>query len=339
MRDIVRLFCALGLSLLVSGSAFSVEAQVKVKPAAVSVDEMIRWMPADTESIAVTQAPVRLSARHDWAGVGPETVLDRLADASALLPDYDWSKGVKLARVVSGSRRFSLPKNLGPFLFEGCSILEFASDSRLTAEQFLKGISVCSGKTVTLCGKEVVEVVRAIDEDSWRFYACALSPNVVLWATDAKFLTSVLQRSASKSPRVAFTEAFPLWRWIDREADFWGLRDYSKIVELHRYMNSPSSLIEPDASLYRDKKPVGYAVYYKTEDSKFIKTFVSKDKKAQAIREHWQRQSAEKCHVTCWERQPAPNVLQFAEDVTEGDDEHKFVLPLVVVSDLGHAAF
>ena len=138
MRGIVRLLCVLGFSLSVSSSARAVEAQEHVHPVTVSVVEMIRWMPADTESIAVTQAPVRLSARHDWAGVGPETVLDRLADASALLPDYDWSKGAKLARVVSGSRRFSLPKNLGPFLFEGCSILEFASDSPLTTEQLLK---------------------------------------------------------------------------------------------------------------------------------------------------------------------------------------------------------
>ena len=339
MRGIVQLLRALGLSLVLSSSAFSVEAQEKVKPVAISVDEMIRWMPADTESIAVTQAPVRLSARHYWAEVGPETVLDRLADATALLPGYDWSKGTKLARVVSGSRRFSLPNNLGPFLFEGCSILEFAPDSPLTAEQFLKSISACSSKTFTLCEKEVVEVVRLIDQDTWKFYACVLSPNVVLWATDTKFLTSVLQRSASKSPRVAFTVAFPLWRWIDCKADFWGLRDYSKTVELHRYMNSPSGLIDPDSGRYRDKKPVGYAVYYKTEDSKFIKTFISKDKKAQAIREHWQKLSGEKCHVTCWIRHPFPNILQFAEDGTEGDDEHKFVLPLVVVSALGHAAF
>ncbi len=317
----------------------SVEAQAELAPTAVSLDEMIRWLPADTESIAVTQVPILLSAPHDWDGVGPETVLGRLANANALLPEYDWSKGAKLARVVSGSRRFSYPRNLGPFRFEGCSILEFAPDSPLTAEQFLKGISACTSKTFTLCGRQVVAVVREIDQDDWKFYACALSPNVVLWATDTKFLTSVLQRAASKSPRVAFTETFPLWPWIDRKAAFWGLRDYSKIVELHRYINSPSGLIDLDANQYRDRGPVGYAVYYKTGDKKFVKTFISKDKKAQAIREHWQKLTAEKCHVTCLIRHPVANVLQLAEDATEGDDEHKFVLPIVVSFDLGHAAF
>src|SRR5580658_8434454 len=105
------LFLAL-LALLPATNVFANEAPATAK---LSWEDLLRWLPEDTETILVAQGPIAI----------PQKAADgfQFADALSLFPagpTFEFAKellhkelqGQKVLMAMEGSRRFTSPKNL-----------------------------------------------------------------------------------------------------------------------------------------------------------------------------------------------------------------------------------
>ncbi len=301
--------------------------------------EFLRWLPADTETVAVTQVPIVLPAEKEWYEPEPEYFTRRVSDYCGLLPGYTWAKGLKLDRVVSGSRNFRTPTNMGASLFDGCSVMVIAEDSPISDRQIMQEASINCDFKEREFGLEILCFKKQIMDDAWTFYMCSVSPDIILWASDRRYLYELLARRKAKTARQAFLPSSELWRNLDVRSDFFALRDFRKCKSPRTYLN-PTLLFEPtDGREYIDKRPFGYRVSYKYSTTALEETYISYDLKAQKIREYYQTHSEAFGHdlVPCKMAYSYGTWLNVSTDVSKGSRDARFILLFGVIACLGHA--
>lgn len=202
------------------------------------IDEILWWLPEDTETVFVTNGPFTIpphvSDLENNAEITPKLIenvffnqyraiflgnQDRLREP---LAKYEIQVGLE------GSRRFRAPKSLGLLPFEGCQISVFSQNIAEIQGNLLPLLESDAVKIHSINGVRVAEFMERLEADEWHFYLTFPRPNVLLCATDEGYLTQVLERMGTCAATRALPGNLPEWAHVDVAAPFWAIRHYSR---------------------------------------------------------------------------------------------------------------
>ena len=200
----------------------------------------LSWLPADTESLLVANGPIWMSnfQTADEGNKNIDVPSENLAKAfeNLTLEQFNFKndflekhlEGKKLLFAVEGSRHFRSPSGLGEMPYEGCEIGVFKDDLRDRRDAFMKEASPTEVRTETIEGQEVAEFEETHEQDIWTIYVAFPQDGVVLVATNKSYLQEVLARMQNAQGDRALPDNLPEWKYVNKRAQFWGLRHYAK---------------------------------------------------------------------------------------------------------------
>jgi hypothetical protein len=153
------------------------------------IEEMLSWLPADTESVIAASGPfvmperregsngtqVSETSEHEVQDTFRELPLALFGVKKGLLDKY--LKDEQIIEAIEGSRDFRPPSGLGEARFQGCAIAFFAGDISARANSFLKDSSQAILRTEQLEGHEVAVFEEKLEEDTWTTYVAFPRPN------------------------------------------------------------------------------------------------------------------------------------------------------------------
>ena len=210
-----RVAIVLGLSahfLCTGGAARAAEPDPPAGPGAASrpdrLEEVLWWLPSDTQTIVVARGPwrVEVPAFRREGGWGAD--IGRLDDIlrseiSGLSAERraDDPRLPPVAFALQGSRRFRSPKDLGPMPYEGANIVVFQQPLGPVAEAvkrswlprdppFFEGNPI--PRKERIAGHEVLSYEAKLQSDVWTFYLTQPRPDVLIAATDRRYLAVLL---------------------------------------------------------------------------------------------------------------------------------------------------
>jgi len=316
------------------------------KSGAASVQEILWWLPEDTETVSVGRGPFKVMkpgeptedmSPKDYIGLAlsqvPLGYLEIIKDG-AFLKHFT---GRTVSYYVEGSRRFRAPKSLGGMRFEGCSIVVLEQDlPERTA--LLNQMTSQANVFHNLGGHRVAEFERKLEEDTWKLLFAMPAPNVLLCATNQEFLADVLNRMNHRSARRALPETLPEWKHTNTEAKFWAVRHYDA-DEAKSDPSSPLSGEEAPAN-WPDTQAIGIVfdfdparskvatVRYLSRSEKGLKAFSDDMKKASYPGQDFNPQF----------RQTKPGVVEMSVSIDEKNQQVGIFL-FVLLMLLGHGVF
>jgi hypothetical protein len=231
-------------------------AQVVQKSPAERLDEVLHWLPADTETIVVTNS-VTIDP--------PKTLEDEDADELAA---SDYHKAMELLRnkdlighkmllAVGGSRCFRVPRGSGGMPYQGCeiSIVEESAAPALTSA--VQSILKTAKTTTEIAGKPVAVFEEKVGKRIWTFFLVQPKPQVFLYATHRGYLQQVLEQIEKPPEARAMPAELPEWKIVDTTAPVWAIRHYSKAAAA----KDPTSPLREGRAVanVRDPEAVGLA--------------------------------------------------------------------------------
>jgi hypothetical protein len=203
--------------------------------AASDLETLISWLPADTETLMVARGPIRIEAslpgqddEDDVGDLSLERVVESLVmgSLSGIRKGqfYNLLAGHAVALALEGSRKFRPPTRLGSFLYEGCSI--FLMESGAALDIAMRALESEAEETYHDRGTRVSLFREQWEEDVWTLLVARPRPNVLLCATNAGFLSEVLERIAKPAATRAFPRELPEWKLLEPTAKAWAMRHY-----------------------------------------------------------------------------------------------------------------
>ena len=195
----------------------------KISPEA--LDEVLWWLPEDTELVASIQSnDAKTIFKTSIAGVGLGGAgRGQFVEQLARIP---------VARIVEGSRKFRDTGGFGLMPFEGCSIIDLQSDLPKD-HALLQWLAKNARRTETIAGYKTFIFNEKLEQDQWNFLIVHLRPNVLLCATNQNYLESVLRRrlrnadEREKTVR-ALPATLPEWKYVDTKSTDWAVRHFRK---------------------------------------------------------------------------------------------------------------
>ena len=147
------------------------QARTQAQPPRVSADieELLWWLPLDTETVQVTQTPAKPQ--------GP--LFEGIARARGEIDGGDESygeiltrhlKGTRVKATVDGSRHFTPPSGLGGMLYEGALIVRFERPLGETGTRLMAALGKRALKVDRFDGVEIVEFRDMLESDLWTSY-------------------------------------------------------------------------------------------------------------------------------------------------------------------------
>jgi hypothetical protein len=209
------------------------------------VNEVISWLPADTETIFVASTQfVMPPFKQPETEQGNEPSLqellrplDRFETKKGLLQNY--LKGERIELTVEGSRHFSPPVgSFGAMPYEGCEIAVLAKATSGRETSFMKAAGSAALRTDGIAGQNVVVFREKIDDETWTTFVSFPRPDLVLACTNRDYLTEVLHRIGGKGGIRALPDTLAEWKFVNTNASCWGLRHYDK-TQAERDPTSP----------------------------------------------------------------------------------------------------
>ena len=125
--------------------------------AAEQVNEILHWLPLDTETVVVANGPFKFANPPEDPPFCFNEAVRSLA-FSCLLNERIAPKeliGQRIVIAMEGSRRFRSPRGLGMMPFEGCQVVIFDEDATPALTIAMQSLSRRAARTVELSGKEV----------------------------------------------------------------------------------------------------------------------------------------------------------------------------------------
>lgn len=201
-----------------------------------SIDEVLWWLPEDTETVSVVRGPFkvpRISEEPATTTPNEEVAYALTGINLGLLNSlrrgtfYKSIVGSNVKFSVSGSRKFQSPTGLGGMLFEGCDITVF--DPGIPSRSILiRRMTPLAKQVLTIAGHRVLMFEQELEEDVWKIYVAFPAPNVLLCGTNEDYLTQVLKRMHQKGDKRALPENLPEWKQLNTDARFWSVRHYQR---------------------------------------------------------------------------------------------------------------
>ncbi|MGB6483881.1 MAG: hypothetical protein WBE86_10390 [Candidatus Acidiferrales bacterium] len=139
-------------------------------------------------------------------------------------------EGQKVLFAMEASRHFRPPKGLGEMPFEGCALAIFKDNLGDRRDAFMKDAASVALRIQEIEGHKVAVFEEPSEQDTLTTFVTFPQAGVVLVATDEQFLRQVLSRMRDENgqSRRALPDALPEWKYVNKEAQFWGLRHYDR---------------------------------------------------------------------------------------------------------------
>jgi hypothetical protein len=191
------------------------------------VDDLLWWLPPDTETVQVTQTPANPR--------GPLFEVMKLAQGEFVGGDTSWAgtleqhlKGVRIDATVDGSRHFTPPSGLGEMRYEGATISRFAKPLGETGKRLMADLGKRAVKVDQFDGLQLLEFRDKLESDTWTFWITIPRTDVLVIATNRAYVEELLRRRTARTGKRALPEDLPEWQSIDVAAPFWALRHYRR---------------------------------------------------------------------------------------------------------------
>lgn len=289
-------FVALAFSgLFAMCSCVSLNAQSSSGPLAsqgegVKLDQLIGFLPADTETITVARGPFALAAEPATQNENVERATSNreLAQHFESLPlalfqfkDGLLARNVKdreIAFALEGSRHFRAPADLGEMPFEGCSIAVFTKELGSLGSSFIRESSKTALRNETIENQQVVVFEEKLERDIWRTFVAFPHPHVILVATNREYIAEVLRRMGGKSGARALPGDLPEWKYVNSNARFWAVRHFDR----SQATQDPSSPFGGKKSAnFPDEKAIGLTFVLDIDKGKLATiTYISGNRSA-----------------------------------------------------------
>jgi hypothetical protein len=238
----------LGLLLALSVAAFGSSgcksdrpnAQIGAVQLSVEAKQVLSWLPADTETLLTAKGPFHLPnfqvRREDYADHRLQAQELRQAFQGLTVGLFAFGngglrnqlEGKKILFAAEGSRAFRTPNDLGELPYEGCAIVIFADDLGETQETFMKTAGKNALRIENIESHQVAVFQEKMQQDIWTMYVDFPAKNIVVVATNRDYLGEVLARMRAPGTPRAFPEALAEWKYVDTQAEFWGMRHFDR---------------------------------------------------------------------------------------------------------------
>jgi hypothetical protein len=204
------------------------------------LEQLIAWLPTDTESITVSRGPFAFPSGAAEQN-GPEervisdAELSRYFESLPLSPlefkDGALAKhleGKQIILALEGARHFRAPANLGEMLYEGCAIAVFSDDLHDEMASFIRQSRSNAPKEEFIEGQKVSIFQEKLEGDIWTAYVAFPDSHISMVCTDRRYLSQVLARRKGSHVKRALPSDLPEWRYVNARVRFWGVRHYDK---------------------------------------------------------------------------------------------------------------
>jgi hypothetical protein len=271
-----RLFAAcliVGIGAVVSAEP----RQSAVRPSA-AIEEMLWWLPADTETLIVQQA-----SAPPMRGLVHDALLNEkidVGDSELMASAKPHLQGARLKLTLEGSRRFTEPPGLGEFPYEGVTIYTFMKPLGADGQALMSDLAKTGMRTRQVHSFDVVEFSEKVEDTTWTHYMAVPRPDVLLDATNLDYLAEVLARIAKRAETRAFSSELPEWRWVDVRSSFWVLRHY-RWEHVHEDPTSPFR--KDDAGKSMDPDAVGMTAQASPDGRTIVTHYLSKNATADRV--------------------------------------------------------
>ena len=195
------------------------------------VDQILQWLPPDTETLIVAQQPFTIprndpKAIPSVAGMAQGYVLGLLgAVEKEAIPKALVGHTIRLAAV--GARKFenhapdsrgTLP--LGLISYQGCAIYSFSEEAPESIFQRMADESVMGHPVWVSKGSQ------NDFKDTDTYFTVRPQPDLILACNDRDFLTQMVSRMAVVQPPRALAADLTEWQHLDRSAPVWAIRHF-----------------------------------------------------------------------------------------------------------------
>ena len=237
------LFCFLIPLVNMGCSGLKTEAGSNPIRGQIDLKRVLSWLPADTETLLVANGPFWMSNFR----IGGEDDKNRRITSDKLEKQFEGLtlglfnfsltnsllekhlEGKKVLFALEGSRHFRGPAGLGEMPFEGCALAIFRDDLGDRRDAFMKEATQSAVRVEEIEGQKVAEFEERMERDTWTILITFPQQGVVLAATDKRFLREMLARIRGAAGERALPDTLPEWKYVSKQAQFWGLRHYDKL--------------------------------------------------------------------------------------------------------------
>lgn len=206
----------------------------------VDLQEVLSWLPEDTETITVGRGPFMLppiQPKQDEDENHPITDQE-LAESFETLPLSLFGiedglllprlKGKQILLAIEGARHFRPTSGFGQMPYEGCAIAVFADDFNDDIDSFVKENRKSILRVERIEGRSSAVFREKLENDTWTFLVAFPNKRMLVVATNRDYLKEVLSRLQGKKGNRALPSDLPEWKFVDTEVRFWGLRHFDK---------------------------------------------------------------------------------------------------------------
>jgi hypothetical protein len=266
----------LAIVILAIPTATTPSAPTPSPPEAARWDQILEWLPEDTETLIVAPRPFVIPKREpDSKALTEQLTASELLPIFTVLPFSEDNgmldkelAGLKCLCIVEGSRCFTPPGQFGLMPYQGAHILQFDPAS---ADAVRKAFQAClkkADKEIELLSQAVAVFTRQQERDKWTYYVAQPRPGVLICATHKGYLEETLKRIGSKPKKRALPADLPEWKHVDLKARVWAIRHY----RVESADNDPSSPLNGKAGGKEgnDNAAVGVVFWYNPETSKVL---------------------------------------------------------------------
>jgi hypothetical protein len=198
------------------------------------VNQILRWLPEDTETLLVAAAPFTLAEPDKNGPPKPGEMAHNFVGLLLAAPGEGKLakklEGRTLRYAVLGARQFGFHADdgsqampLGLIAFQGCAVYGFEKPVGEAMIHSDSGIVVQEHPVWMMEGK-LYDQARDARPTTDMQYLTLLKPDVLLACNNKDFLTTMLTRMKRTAERSALPDSLPEWQHVDRAAPFWGLR-------------------------------------------------------------------------------------------------------------------
>jgi hypothetical protein len=206
----------------------------------VDIEQVLAWLPADTETLLVANGPFWMSNFQIGQGIYTDhevsseelekhfegMTLQLFNSRDDLLEKH--LRGKKVLFALEASRRYRPPAGLGELPFEGCVGAIFRDDLDEQRDAFMKEAAQKAVRIAEIEGLKIAVFEEPSEQDIWTSYIAFPQKGVVLVATNEQFLREMLSRMRNPQRERALPPSLPEWKYVNTRAQFWGVRHFDK---------------------------------------------------------------------------------------------------------------
>ena len=324
--------CAIALVTVVSTAPAKQASPRSTTP----LEELLWWLPENTETIMATQVPTRVASGPLFEELANLTAEIKLGDTPYAETMMRHLRSARLRGTLEGSRHFLPPSGLGEMRYEGATLYLFEKPLGATANALMTELKKTALSVEQIQNVTVVAFRDRLENDTWNSFIALPRPDVLVSATSRQYLKELLARVGTRPARRALPDTLPEWRWVDVNSPFWAVRHYR-----HDYAQSdPTSPFRKGrgnsaADLTFDAVALGLTAYASDDGRTVLVRYLSKSAKAEQLASRIFTHPGDGV---------SPSVRKIADETIEvrftaKDGEHLSMFLFYLFAALGHATF